>query len=349
VEVTVASATDSELGVDATPWTLLRGKASHLREILRPFIRVLRANPLTLIGFILVVIISTTALLVAIVPVISQVVLGHPVLLTPYDPNGISTDYSQAPSLKHLLGTDKLGLDIFSRVLAALPLDLAIGVGIAGFALLLGGGLGLVAGYWDKPRTLGGVISAVILRVTDVFLAFPSLVLALAIAASLGRGTGPSILAVLLTWWPYYVRLTRGEVLAVKHRPYVVAARAAGVSEVRILFRHVLRNLIEPLLVYYTLDIGTVIITFSTISFVGIGVPLDVSEWGTMVEAYEQLLLTHPWTVLAPGAAIFITVLAFSLFGDGLRDILDPRSRRTLVQAVAATTLPGQVAGAAEA
>src|SRR5439155_1094135 len=147
VEVTVASATDSELGVDATPWTLLRGKASHLREILRPFIRVLRANPLTLIGFILVV--------------------------------------------------------------------------------------------------------------TDVFLAFPSLVLALAIAASLGRGTGPSILAVLLTWWPYYVRLARGEVLAVKHRPYVVAARAAGVSEVRILFRHVLRNLIEPLLVYYTLDIGT--------------------------------------------------------------------------------------------
>src|SRR5947199_5220722 len=107
VEVTVASATDSELGVDATPWTLLRGKASHLREILRPFIRVLRANPLTLIGFILVVIISTTALLVAIVPVISQVVLGHPVLLTPYDPNGISTDYSQAPSLKHLLRSEE--------------------------------------------------------------------------------------------------------------------------------------------------------------------------------------------------------------------------------------------------
>ncbi|TLZ79976.1 MAG: hypothetical protein E6K05_08280, partial [Methanobacteriota archaeon] len=195
----MADATDSELGVEATPWTLLRGKASHLREILRPFIRVLRANPLTLIGFILVVIISTTALLVAIVPLITQIVLGHPVLLTPYDPNGISTDYSQAPSLKHLLGTDKLGLDIFSRVLAALPLDLAIGVGIAGFALLLGGGLGLVAGYWDEPLTLGGVISAVILRVTDVFLAFPSLVLALAIAASLGRGTGPSILAVLLT------------------------------------------------------------------------------------------------------------------------------------------------------
>src|SRR5881296_578478 len=265
----------------------------------------------------------------------------------------VSLDYLGATAIWrsywHLMGSDTSGRDLFSRLLVALPLDLAIGFAIAGFALLLGGGLGLVAGFWDKPRTLGGVISAVILRVTDVFLAFPSLVLALAIAASLGRGTGPSILAVLLTWWPYYVRLTRGEVLAVKHRPYVVAARAAGVSEVRILFRHVLRNLIEPLLVYYTLDIGTVIITFSTISFVGIGVPLDVSEWGTMVEAYEQLLLTHPWTVLAPGAAIFITVLAFSLFGDGLRDILDPRSRRALVQAAIPSTLPAKAFVAAEA
>src|SRR5207302_8136758 len=219
----------------------------------------------------------------------------HPVLLTPYDPNGISTDYSQAPSLKHLLGTVKLGLDIFSRVLAALPLDLAIGVGIAGFALLLGGGLGLVAGYWDKPRTLGGVISAVILRVTDVFLAFPSLVLALAIAATLGRGTGPSVLAVLLTWWPYYVRLTRGEVLAVKHQPYVTAAKAAGVSGGRILFRHVLRNILEPLIVYFTMDVGTVLVVFSTISFVGIGVPASVPEWGNMIEAYGDYLLLFPW------------------------------------------------------
>src|SRR5256885_1975953 len=170
-----------------------------------------------------------------------------------------------------------------------------------------------------------------------------------AIAASRGRGTVPSMLAVLLTWWPYYVRLTRGEVLAIKHQPYVVAARAAGTSETRILFRHVLRNLIEPLLVYYTLDIGTVIVTFSTISFVGIGVPLDVPEWGTMVESYERFLLTLPWTVLSAGAAIFVTVLAFSLFGDGLRDILDPRSRRALVQAAIPSTLPAKAFVAAEA
>ncbi len=333
----------------ASPSESSKPRSAVLREYLRGLYRVLRANPLTLIGFILVVIISVTATLVVVVPLVTQVALGHRVLFTPYDPNGLSTEYGQAPSGSHLLGTDNLGRDMFSRILAALPLDLAIGFGITGFALLVGCGLGLVAGYWDKPRTFGGVVSVVIMRVTDIFLAFPSLVLALAIAASLGRGTGSSMIAVLLTWWPYYVRLTRGEVLAIKHQPYVVAARAAGTSETRILFRHVLRNLIEPLLVYYTLDIGTVIVTFSTISFVGIGVPLDVPEWGSMVESYERFLLTLPWTVLSAGAAIFVTVLAFSLFGDGLRDILDPRSRRALVQAAVPSTLPGKAAVAAEA
>lgn len=324
-------------------------RSGNMRAIARGFYRVLRANPLTFVGFILVVIISVTALLVFVVPLITDLVLGHAILITPYDPNGLSTEYGLAPSWTHLLGTDNLGRDMFSRVVAALPLDLAIGFGITGFALLVGGGLGLVAGYWDKPRSIGGVVSVIILRVTDIFLAFPPLVLALAIAASLGRGTGPAMLAVLTTWWPYYVRLTRGEVLAVKHQPYVVAARAAGVSDVRILFRHVLRNLIEPLLVYYTLDIGTVIVTFSTISFVGIGVPIDTPEWGSMVESYERFLLTLPWTVLAAGAAIFVTVLAFSLFGDGLRDILDPRSRRVLAQAAVPSNLAAASPAAAEA
>lgn len=326
-----------------------KAEASALRDFLRGLLRVLRANPLTFVGFILVLILSVLALLVVLVPVVTQLLLGHTILLTPFDPNELTTDYGQPPSTSHFFGTDNLGGDIFSRILTALPLDLAIGFGITGFALLVGGGLGLVAGFWDKPGTIGGVVSLVILRVTDVFLAFPSLVLALAIAASLGRGTGPAMLAVLVTWWPYYVRLTRGEVLAVKHQPYVMAARAAGVSEVRILFRHVLRNLLEPLLVYYTLDIGTVLVTFSTISFVGIGVPLSVPEWGSMVELYRRFLQTQPWTVLSAGGAIFVTVLAFSLFGDGLRDILDPRSRRALVQAAIPSTMMAKAAAAAEA
>ena len=249
----------------------------------------------------------------------------------------------------HLFGTDNIGRDMFSRVLAALPLDLVIGFSVAGFALLVGTGLGLVAGFWDRPGTFGGAFSLLIMRVTDMFLAFPSLVLALAIAASLGRGTGSAILAIMITWWPFYVRLVRGEVLAVKHLPYVTAARAAGVSGVRILFRHVFRNILEPLVVYYTMDVGTVIVTFSTISFIGIGVPPTVAEWGGMVETYQKLLLTAPWTVLAPGLAIFVTVLAFSLLGDGLRDILDPRSRRALVQPATAPGLPPPVSAASEA
>src|SRR3989454_6398381 len=132
-------------------------RATDLRDFLRGLFRILRANPLPLIGLILVVIISVTAALVVLVPAVTQVVLGHPVLFTPYDPNGLSPEYGQAPSGSHLLGTDNLGRDMFSRILAALPLDLAIGFGIAGFALLVGSGLGLVAGYWDNPRTFGGV------------------------------------------------------------------------------------------------------------------------------------------------------------------------------------------------
>lgn len=323
----------------------LRHLLASLRAGSRSFYKVMRANPLTLVGFVLVVFISITAFLVVALPAVTGV-FGHPVQLTPYGPNellpcpvvGNHTACAQPPSSAHWFGTDRIGRDVFSRVLAALPLDLAIGFFIAGFSLLVGGGLGLIAGYWDRPGTIGSVASVSIMRVTDVFLAFPSLVLALAIAATLGRGTVPCILAITLTWWPYYIRLTRGEVLAVKHQPYVVAARAAGVPEWRILFRHVFRNILEPLVVYFTMDVGTVLVVFSTISYIGIGVPPDVPEWGNMISAYSDQLLLYPWVVIFPGLAVFVTVLAFSLLGDGLRDILDPRSRRALTQVQASGT-----------
>ncbi len=329
-------------GVPAVSVAGAKALGRWLRSGSRGFYRVMRANPLTLVGFVLVVVISLTALLVAVVPPISAA-LGHPIQMTPYGPNdllpcpavGNRTVCAQPPSAEHWFGTDRAGRDVFSRVLAALPLDLVIGFLIAGFSLLVGGGLGLIAGFWDRPGTIGAAVSQAIMRVTDVFLAFPSLVLALAIAATLGRGTVPSVLAILLTWWPYYIRLTRGEVLAVKHQPYVVAARAAGVSEWRILFRHVFRNILEPLVVYFTMDVGTVLVVFSTISYIGIGVPPDVPEWGNMISQYGDYLLLYPWMVVFPGLAVFITVLAFSLLGDGLRDILDPRSRRALTQAQA--------------
>lgn len=304
----------------------------------RLFLRVLRANPLSLAGFILVVVIVATAAFILIVPAVSGA-LGHSVSLLPYDPNAVDPTHIFAPpSLAHPMGTDDVGHDVFSRVLAALPTDLFIGVVIAGGALLAGGALGLVAGYWDAPWTPGGVLSVGIMRVTDIFLAFPSLLLALAIAASLGRGEIPSMIAVFATWWPYYVRLTRGEVLVIRQQPYITAARAAGVSNGRIVVRHVIRNLIEPLAVYFTLDVGTVIVTYSTISYIGIGVPQSIPEWGNMIESYQTYLLSDPGLIGFVALAIFVTVLGFSLMGDGLRDVLDPRSRRAMVTSTGPTS-----------
>jgi len=295
------------------------------------FWRVLRANPLTLVGFLIVVVIG----------VVAVIVLVAPHLLTPYGSDQLTTDYNQGPSWAHPSGTDGVGIDIYSETLYALPLDLALAFAIAGAAMIAGGGLGLVAGYWDKPGTIGGGLSVFVMRVTDIFLAFPSLILALAIAVSLGRGVWQLIVAVLLTWWPYYVRLVRGETLAVKHLPYVMAAKAAGVTEGRIVLRHILRNVLEPVVVYFTLDVGTVLVTLSTIGFVGLGLPYpSQAEWGSMMSYYQNagLITALPWTVLGPGLAIFVTVLAFSLLGDGLRDVLDPRSRRVLAGSSADST-----------
>jgi len=323
----------------------VRGRLRASGRALRTFWQVLRANPLTLIGFALVVTIALVALVITVAP-------G---LLTPYGSDVATNAYAQPPSWAHPFGTDGGGLDILSEVLYALPFDLAIAFAIAGVALVAGGGLGLVAGFWDRPGSLSGALSTVIMRITDIFLAFPSLILALAIAVSLGRGVWQLIVAVLLTWWPYYVRLVRGETLAVKHLPYVTAARASGVTEGRIVLRHVLRNVLEPVIVYFTLDIGTVLVTLSTIGYVGLGVNYPITpEWGSMMSTYQNagLITSDPWTVLGPGVAIFVTVLAFSLLGDGLRDVLDPRSRRVLAGTGAggptSTSPAGREAGSEE-
>jgi peptide/nickel transport system permease protein len=310
---------------------------------LRQTYRVIRANPLSLAGFFLIVLIGVVALLVVVAP-------G---LMLPYNPNTTCTGgcttipFAHPPTWQHLLGTDVGGRDVYSRTLAALPIDLGIGVAVAGFSLLFGGFLGLVAGYWDTPGTLSGALSLFIMRTTDVFLSFPSLILALVVTSILGRGTIQSITAVMLAWWPYYTRLVRGEVLTIKVQPYVTAARAAGVTNGTILGRHILRNLLEPIIVFFTMDIGTVIVTYSTISFIGVGVPETVPEWGNMLEQYGTYLLTYPWLVWSVAAAIFVTVLAFSLVGDGLRDLLDPRSRRVLAGATLAGLGPAPLATAA--
>jgi peptide/nickel transport system permease protein len=314
------------------------------------FWRILRANPLSLFGFLLVALICILALVVVVAP--------H--LLVPFGPQSEPGPINEGPTWAHwpptwrdfygpharLLGTDAIGIDIYSNVMLALPLDLGIGVVIAGTALLIGGGLGLVAGFYDRPGSVMGGVSVVIMRLTDIFLSFPSLLLALALTRVLGLGVVPTAIAITITWWPFYVRLVRGEVLAVKHLPYVIAARASGVKEGRILFRHVVRNILEPIVVYFTLDIGTVLVVYSTIGFIGVAskYPGPSPEWGAMLAYYQQTgsANVYPWLVLAPGAAIFITVLAFSLLGDGLRDVLDPRTRRAFVRSTSTHEPPAE-------
>lgn len=318
---------------DTAPARPLAAERRNVAAGVGTLYRVLRANPLTFVGFVLVVLLLGIGAVVALAP--------H--LLVPYGATQQTGSYNLPPTIdrwppnfSHPFGTDEVSHDMYSEVLLALPLDLGVGLLVAGVALLVGGLLGLVAGFWDEPGTAGGWTSVVILRTTDVFLAFPSLLLGLAVVAALGPGLWEVILAVIITWWPYYVRLVRGEVLAVKHLPYVTAARAAGVTDVRIVARHVVRNLLEPLVVYFTLDIGTVLVTFSTIAFV---IPGAVTypqppEWGSMLSFFQ---LNYPfssvwWDIAFPSLAIFVTALSFSLLGDGLRDVLDPRSRRALSQ-----------------
>jgi peptide/nickel transport system permease protein len=317
------------------------GRAPPPDNAFRVMWRVLRSNPLSLGGFVLIVLIFLVALVVTV----------DPYLLIRFGPQQVTGAYHAGPSWTHPFGTDGNSFDIYSNVLLALPLDLGIGILIAGTALFAGGGLGLIAGFFDRPGTLGGVVSVIILRVTDIFLSFPSLILALAITRALGLGVGPTVLAIGLTWWPYYVRLVRGEVLAVKGLPYVVAARASGVSEWRILGRHVIRNVLEPVIVYFTLDIGTVLVTYSTIGFIGVAskYPSSQPEWGAMLAFYQSsgAINAYPWEVIAPGLAIFITVFAFSLLGDGLRDILDPRTRRAFVRSTAGHDPPAESTAAA--
>ncbi|MGA7923530.1 MAG: ABC transporter permease [Thermoplasmata archaeon] len=317
-------------GTPMPPTSVLRRRLRVRATQLHRFVQIIGHDPLTLLGFIIVVLAVSASIVIEAVPFFSQLILGHTISVLPYNPFALSSATSQGPSAAHWLGTDRTGRDIFSLVMSAMPLDIGLGVGIAGFGLLVGGGLGLVAGYWDNPRTLGGLLSAGILRLTDVFLAMPTIVLTLAIATTLGPTLTTIFLALAITWWPYYVRLVRAEVLAVKPQLFVAAARAAGVSERRILFRHVVRNLVEPVIEYYTLDIGSVIITFSTLLFIIPVTLTGVAEWGFLVSEYQSFFLSLPWTVLAPGVAIFVTVLGFSLLGDGIQNALDPRAATTV-------------------
>jgi peptide/nickel transport system permease protein len=227
----------------------------------------------------------------------------------------------QAPSAVHWFGTDEVGNDVYTRVVLGARVSLQIGLIITALAALVGVPLGIVAGY------LGGALGELIMRVTDLFLSVPALVLALAVVGALGPGILNAMLAVALVWWPGYVRLLQGKTLALKQETYVEAARAVGTGRLRIVFVHILPNCVSPIVVKASMDMGTAILTAASLGFIGLGAQPPYPEWGAMISYGRNYLPTWWWYSAFPGLAIYLTVLGFNLLGDGLRDVLDPKSR----------------------
>jgi len=273
--------------------------------------RHMKRSPLTVIGLSIVFLLILVSLLAP--------------WIAPY-PEDTSTSHIEesfhSPSLKHPFGTDELGRDIFSRVIFGSGISLKVGVLAIGLALLIGMPLGVIAGY------SGGAIDEVIMRVTDTFLSFPSLLLAMAISAILGPNLRNAMIAIAISWWPWYTRLLRSEAISVRERDFVAAAKAVGASWSRILFKHILPNSIVPIIVQASMDFGGIILTCAALSFLGLGAQPPTPEWGLMTSTGRTFFLTHWWIVTFPGIAIFICVFAFNLVGDGLREMLDPKMRR---------------------
>jgi len=228
----------------------------------------------------------------------------------------------QSPSAAHWFGTDEVGNDIFTRVIIGARLSLLVGIGITFAAAAIGVPLGILAG------TAGGKVRETIMRITDLFLSVPGLVLAIALVAALGPGIVNAMIALVLVWWPGYVRLAESKALSIRGEPFIEAARVAGAPALRILWRHVLPNSISPIIVKMSMDIGQAILAVASLGFIGLGAKPPTPEWGAMISIARGYLPDWWWYAVYPGAFIYASVLGFNLLGDGLRDILDPRSHR---------------------
>ena len=273
--------------------------------------RVLRRlfrRPLTVIGLFLIL---ANIVMVLFAPVLS-----------PYNPEEMHLkDRHSPPSMKYLLGTDFYGRDILSRIIHGSRISFTLGLSVVAGGLLFGTTLGLVAGYF------GGRGDSLLMRVTDIFLAFPQMVFAMAIMSVRGQGFGNVVLALTLTGWTAFARLVRAEALSLRDLEFVQAVQSLGARTPRILFRHLLPNLMAPIIVQATMGMATPILTEAALTFLGIGIPPNVPSWGGMLSVDRDFMETAWWSVTFPGLAIACTVLGFNLFGDGLRDALDPKLR----------------------
>ena len=226
------------------------------------------------------------------------------------------------PSWAFPFGTNDVGQDMLSLVLAGARISVLAGLAVVVIGAVIGTLVGATAGY------AGGLVDETLMRFTDLTLTLPSLILAMAIAAALGPGIGNMIAAIAVSWWPGFARLVRGEVIAKKHEAFVDAARAAGARPARIVLRHILPNIVSPVIVKMSLDVGFAILTVASLGFVGIGVLPPTPEWGSLLSVARGYMPDYWWTAIFPGFAIFLAVFGFNLLGDGLRDVLDPKARR---------------------
>ncbi|MEO9188673.1 MAG: ABC transporter permease [Acetobacteraceae bacterium] len=279
---------------------------------LRFLVWIVARNPSTLLGLSLV-----TAFLVL-------AAFGWLIVPDPRDATGAMhlANKLLPPSAAHWFGTDEMGDDIFTRVVMGTRTSLWVGLTITVIAALVGTPLGVAAGYF------GGRTRAAIMRVTDVFLCVPGLVLALAIVAALGPGILHGVIALAIVWWPGYVRLIEAKALTLRGEPFVEAAQTMGASHTRILAAHILPNCLSPLVIKASMDMGLAILAAASLGFIGLGAKPPAPEWGAMIATARSYMPDYWWYSVFPGLFIFLTVLGFNLFGDGLRDILDPRSAR---------------------
>ncbi len=246
-------------------------------------------------------------------------------LIAPYNPN--ETNLSQKlvpPSAAHKLGTDELGRDIYSRLLYGSRISMLVGIVAVSIAGVFGMGFGLLAGYYGKW------IQTIIMRCVDTLMSIPPLILIMAIAAALGAGLVNVLIALGIGLLPTYARLMNGQILSLKENDYILATRAMGANNARVMFRHLLPNSFPPLLVLVTLNMGTAILMEASLSYLGVGISPPTATWGAMVSNGQMYMLTNPLLSLVPGLCILLVVLAFNMVGDGLRDALDPRLRGTL-------------------
>jgi ABC-type dipeptide/oligopeptide/nickel transport system permease subunit len=302
----ISDSVHGEVGL--APGAAVRGLGAAERSRASRLWQSARRKPLGAVSFVIIAVLLLAAVFADV--------------LAPYGPYELSVDVFERPSAYHLMGTDEIGRDVFSRVVHGARISLFVGVVAVGLGTLAGSFVGLISGYF------GGKLDTVLQRIVDIIMAFPGLVLALMVVSILGTGTYKSTVAIAVVLIPGAARVVRGVVLSVKERPFVEAARSMGCTDAQILRRHVIRNVLAPVIILASITLGNAILIEASLSFLGLGTPLQKPSWGAMLAGTgRRFMEVAPWLALFPGLAISITVLAFNLLGDAVRDLMDPRLR----------------------